>query len=55
MSHPTRLHYMPPRLRKPGALPEVWSQRDWTTGWLQGAAVGVVYGVALAVLFGWLK
>lgn len=53
--HAARLHYMPPRLPKPGTLPEVWSQRDWTTGWLQGAAVGVVYGVGLAVLFGWLK
>ena len=42
-------------LRKPDALPEVWSQTDWTTGWLQGLAVGLVNGVALAVLFGWLK
>lgn len=53
--HAARLVYMPPRLGKPAELPEVWSQRDWTTGWLQGLVVGLVNGVGLAVLAGWLK
>ena len=53
--HAARLAYMPQRLRKPDALPEVWSQTDWTTGWLQGLAIGLVNGLALAVLVGWLK
>lgn len=55
--HAARLAYMPPRLPKPQPLPALQqvAQREWTTGWLQGLAIGLVNGVALAAMVGWLK
>ena len=42
---------------KPTALPvvEQAAQREWAAGWYSGMAVGLINGVALAVLAGWLK
>lgn len=48
---------MTARPMKPTALPvvEQAAQREWAAGWYSGMAVGLINGVALAVLAGWLR
>ena len=45
------------RMGKPTTPPSVEqaAAREWSLGWWAGNAVGVVNGVALAVLAGWLR
>lgn len=48
---------MTARPMKPTTLPvvEQAAQREWAAGWYSGMAVGLINGVALAVLAGWLR
>ena len=48
---------MTARMRKPTALPPVDSAaaREWASGWYAGMLVGIVNGLGLAVLLGWLR
>lgn len=45
------------RLRRAADLPRITDvpAREWSRGWWAGIAVGVVNGVAVAVLLGWLR
>ena len=45
------------RIGKPTATPAVEqaAAHEWSLGWWAGNAVGIVNGVALAVLAGWLR
>lgn len=45
------------RIGKPTELPVVdeVAKREWAAGWYSGMAVGLINGVALAVLAGWLR
>lgn len=42
---------------KPTPLPVVQqaAQREWAAGWYTGLPVGLVLGIAVAVLLGWLR
>lgn len=45
------------RMGKPTAAPAVEqaAAREWSLGWWAGNAVGIVNGLGLAVVLGWLR
>lgn len=45
------------RMGKPSPTPpiDLAAAREWSLGWWAGNAVGLINGVALAVLAGWLR
>ena len=45
------------RMGKPTELPVVdeVAKREWAHGWCSGMAAGIVNGLGLAVLLGWLR
>ena len=45
------------RMGKPSPTPPIdqAAAREWSLGWWAGNAVGIVNGLALAVLLGWLR
>lgn len=45
------------RMGKPSPTPPIdqAAAREWSLGWWAGNAVGIVNGLALAVVLGWLR